>query len=300
MHRVPPSNRPPSNRPPPPAANARAPRKPKHVEEKARINKKGISEEETVGEVAGAEPRDVHEQEETAHQHAEVMGWTTESHGEAVDRKEEAEERLEEAQRDQQDEKEQDAQDPRQQATRPERLTQKQQPLGTPSKKDEFLKAQAEARAQAGTPQPKIKHSDVGSQRLGAQTVSAAKTTDAVREAAERQARSGKPPDAFTLLNQAQPHGVFFKEDYEREGHSEEQEDPELRAAVEECIRLMFGVRGIVRVGSGRNQADEPVVVIVVGQGFGETSMRAVPEKVHRFSTLLALPFDVLPLKKER
>ena len=42
------------------------------------------------------------------------------------------------------------------------------------------------------------------------------------------------------------------------------------------------------------------MIIIVVGQGFGEGSLRAIPEKVQKFTTLLALPFDVLPLKKER
>lgn len=109
---------------------------------------------------------------------------------------------------------------------------------------------------------------------------------------------SNRPPDAFQLLHQAQEKGVYFKED--GLGGGQEREDPELAAAVEEAIRLLFGVRGILRVGPGKNMEDEPVVVVVATQGFGEAALKQVPPAVHRFPTLLAIPFDLLPLKKER
>ncbi|MHB8876273.1 MAG: hypothetical protein ACYC8T_21485 [Myxococcaceae bacterium] len=112
--------------------------------------------------------------------------------------------------------------------------------------------------------------------------------------------RPGKPPDAMTLLHSAKDAGVYFKEDSHHEGHSEEQDDPELAAAVEEAIRLLFGVRGIHRVGPGKNEAGEPVVLVVANRGFGETSMKSVPPRVHRFPTLLALPYELLPLRRER
>src|SRR5438105_3945074 len=101
----------------------------------------------------------------------------------------------------------------------------------------------------------------------------------------------------WTPDNSAEAEENKREADEEREGTTEGQEDPELAAAVEECIAKMFGVKGILRIGPGRNQADEPVVVIIVAQGFGEASMRVVPEKAGKFPTLLALPFDVLPLK---
>ncbi len=112
--------------------------------------------------------------------------------------------------------------------------------------------------------------------------------------------RPGKAPDAMSLLNAAQQAGVFFEEDSRRDGHSEEKDDPELGAAVEEAIRLLFGVAGVHRVGPGRNETGEPVVVVVAGRGFGEASLKRVPERVHRFATLLALPYELLPLRRER
>jgi len=113
-------------------------------------------------------------------------------------------------------------------------------------------------------------------------------------------ARAERPPDAFTLLKQAKEKGVLFQEDSQREGHSEDQEDPALAEAVEEAIRLLFGVRGVLRIGPGRNEADEPVVVVVAAQGFSEASFARVPPEVHGFATLVAIPFDLLPLRKER
>ncbi|MBI3182575.1 MAG: hypothetical protein HYZ28_10605 [Myxococcales bacterium] len=112
--------------------------------------------------------------------------------------------------------------------------------------------------------------------------------------------RPDRPMDAMALLHAAQDPGILFREDAHREGHSEEQEDPELAAAVEECIRLLFTVRGILRVGPGQNDRNEPVIVIVLTRGFGEAQLRAVPPKVHRFPTLLAIPYDLLPLRRER
>lgn len=110
--------------------------------------------------------------------------------------------------------------------------------------------------------------------------------------------KPAKPPDAFQVLHAAQDPGVYFKED----GHhgAAEQADPELEAAIEEAIRLLFGVRGILRVTGGFNQEKQPAIIVVATQGFGEASMKLVPPKVHKFETILALPYDMLPLKRER
>ncbi len=276
-------------------------RRPRHVEHKHEVKHEEKLEERAteVGEVSGAHHMKL-AHEEAAQEHAEAMGWTHDTHHEAHERKADKEEAFAEAQRNDED-KQRQVKQPQKTTTEAKKSGENKPGLHQPAKKDEF---QSKPNLSQSGLQSKLKPPPLdalGTQRIGAtEAVAAAKTTDAVREAAERALKSGKPPDAMTLLNQAQPHGVFFKEDYEREGHSEDKEDPELAAAVEECIRLMFGVRGILRIGAGRNQADEPVIIIVVGQGFGEASMRVVPEKVHKFPTLLALPYDVLPLKKER
>jgi hypothetical protein len=113
-------------------------------------------------------------------------------------------------------------------------------------------------------------------------------------------ARPERPPDAFALLKEAKEQGVLFVEDALGEGHVEDQEDPELAAAVEECIRLCFGLRGILRIGPGRNDRGEAIVVVAASHGFTDAALAKVPQKVHRFETLLAIPFDLLPLKRER
>lgn len=111
--------------------------------------------------------------------------------------------------------------------------------------------------------------------------------------------RPERPPDAMALLHAAQEPGVFFKENSGGEGQSGP-EDAELAAAVEEAVRLLSGVAGIDRIGPGRNEQDEPVVVIAAARGFGEASFRAVPSSVHRFPTLVAVPYDLLPLRRAR
>lgn len=113
-------------------------------------------------------------------------------------------------------------------------------------------------------------------------------------------ASNERPPDAFALLKEARDKGVLFVEDALAEGHSEEQEDPELAAAVEECIRICFGARGILRIGPGKNDRAEPIIVVVTTHGFSEASLAQVPQKVHRFPTLMAIPFELLPLRRDR
>lgn len=136
---------------------------------------------------------------------------------------------------------------------------------------------------------------------VGARPVNTAAPVNAVQnKLAGQLARTDRPPDAFALLREAKERGVLFKEDWEREGHSEDQDDPELAAAVEEVISRLFGKAGILRVGPGRNEQEEQVVVVVATQGFSEASLSAIPEKAGRFPTMLALSFDLLPLRRER
>lgn len=104
--------------------------------------------------------------------------------------------------------------------------------------------------------------------------------------------------EALLALDRAKDPGFYFVEDRDREGHSEDQEDPALREAVEECIRLLFGVRGIHHIGPGRNDEGAPVIVVAAAEGFTAESMRAVPEQVHGFPTLIALPFELVPLRR--
>ena len=106
----------------------------------------------------------------------------------------------------------------------------------------------------------------------------------------------------YEMLENAREPGVLYQEDDEdRRSRGEavaEPENPELVEAVEECIQRLFGVRGIHHIGPGKNEHGEAVIVIAASAGFGEDSMRRVPAEVRGFKTLVALPFDVLPLKR--
>jgi hypothetical protein len=216
---------------------------------------------------------------------AEALGWTPESETEAAERKAEKDDAHAEQEREQQG-----AQKANKVVGTQEAMVPANKAESSHQKKDGF-----QALNQKG------KGADLGAkQNVGTPTTTAVKTTEAVREAQERVLKSGKPMNAFELLNTAQPQGVLFKEESGREGYDESKEDPELRAAVEEMIQKLFGVKGILRVGAGRNMEDEAVVVVAVGTGFGEASLNAVPERIRKFPTLLALPYDILPLKKAR
>ena len=122
----------------------------------------------------------------------------------------------------------------------------------------------------------------------------------AVGQLTGQSASNERPPDAFSLLKEAREKGVLFVEDALAEGHSEEKDDPEHAAAVEACITQCFGIRGILRIGPGHNDKNEKIIVVATTHGFTAESFSKVPEKVHRFATLIAIPFDLLPLKRDR
>lgn len=111
-----------------------------------------------------------------------------------------------------------------------------------------------------------------------------------------------RPPDAYAALKDAKEAGVLFREDDRsvgRDGGEEEEEDPALAEAVEECIRRCFGVKGILRINPGRNEKNEKLIVVVATHGFSQASMAKIPPEVHGFPTTTALPFDLLPLKRD-
>jgi len=103
---------------------------------------------------------------------------------------------------------------------------------------------------------------------------------------------------ALAALHDAKEPGVYFRDHSQRGAGDDSSEDPELAAAVEEAIRLLFGVRGIHHIAPGENQAHEPVVLIQADRGFTEAALQQVPEKVHRFPTLVVVPYELLPLRK--
>jgi hypothetical protein len=141
-----------------------------------------------------------------------------------------------------------------------------------------------------------------GSKRAAARpdATSGAQRTLAARVLGGSSARPERPPDAFALLKDARAQGILFTEDAPADGRHEEQEDPALAEAVEACRRLCAGVKGVLRIGPGRNEQGEPVVVATAGPGFGEASLARVPAQVLGFATLVAIPFDLLPLRRER
>lgn len=164
----------------------------------------------------------------------------------------------------------------------------KEKPAEPPKAKDDFEQKKADPLTQ------RMAEFDKASAVMSTKALSRA-----LAEGAER--KSDKPPDAMQLLHQAQPPGVYFKEDdWNRAGDGQSGLDPELAAALEEARRLLAEVKGVDRVTTGKNMEEESVIVVVTAKGFTEASLRAVPERVHRFATLLAIPYDILPLRRER
>lgn len=180
---------------------------------------------------------------------------------------------------------------------------QKQGQGAKPEARPALQKPPQEALKKQDATKPAFGQPATGPSRPGLTAVSASRLQAAGQvknKLAGASANPERPPDAFALLKEARERGVLFVEDALQEGHSEDREDPELAAAVEECIRLCFGVRGILRIGPGRNDAQAPIIVVATTHGFTDASLAKVPESVHRFPTLIAIPFDLLPLKRER
>ena len=110
----------------------------------------------------------------------------------------------------------------------------------------------------------------------------------------------GKPRSGvLELLDEAEAPGVFFRE-REGNGQAGDEEDSELDLAVEEAIQLLFGVRGIHHIGPGEDVEGNPVVLISANTGFGQSSLDRIPPTVRGFKTLLALPYELLPLRRDR
>lgn len=188
-------------------------------------------------------------------------------------------------------------QDPKAAQLQKQLQQQQAQQQGGPNKLPAFRMGQGTSTGTTGTHKPvqvppKPNLTGVSASRLQA--------VGSVQNALAGQSASNeRPPDAFALLKEAREKGILFVEDALKEGHSEDQEDPMHRAAVEECIRVCFGLRGILRIGPGHNDKNEKIIVVATTHGFSDASLATVPEKVHGFPTLIAIPFDLLPLKRE-
>jgi len=115
------------------------------------------------------------------------------------------------------------------------------------------------------------------------------------------------PESAMAFLHNAKPAGSFFRELVAEEegrqaspGAGEEPLDEELLAAVLELRERLKPVAGVARVVPGLDEEQRSVVVVAVEKGFTQASLKAVPEKIRQFETVLAIPYELLPLKRER
>ncbi|QRN96833.1 hypothetical protein JRI60_48980 [Archangium violaceum] len=111
--------------------------------------------------------------------------------------------------------------------------------------------------------------------------------------------RSPSPPrvDARLVLGTGKPAGTYLRE-HPPAPQGASAGDSALMGAVAEAHQLLANVKGIERIGTGVNKAGEHVVVIVPKHGFSMESLRAVPEKVQGINTVVAIPFDLLPLRR--
>jgi hypothetical protein len=105
---------------------------------------------------------------------------------------------------------------------------------------------------------------------------------------------------ALDVLNNAQEEGFYFRVREDEAQQQASNDDDELKAAVLEARRLLAGVNGIDEIRAGEDDTGGPVILVVAKRGFTQASFDAVPTKVHRFETLVALPYELLPLRRAR
>lgn len=165
-------------------------------------------------------------------------------------------------------------------------------PRHAPHQEAEALKKQQELRASESR--------FFGAKTAAAQAEALKAASQVQNKLAGESASKERPPDAFVLLKDARDQGSFFVEHQLAESHGGEGIDPELVAAVEECKAQCAELKGIMRIGPGKNDAQESVILIITTQGFSEASLARVPAQVGRFATMLVIPFELLPLKRER
>lgn len=135
---------------------------------------------------------------------------------------------------------------------------------------------------------------------------------DAMKAVAEAQAnaliaKQDRPLDAMSLLHMAQEEGHFLKEGFggggdggSEGGEPQDDEDQALLLAVAEARELLAGTRGIERVSPARDERGGRLIAIVTCRGFGEAALHALPKEVRGFPLVLAIPFDILPLRRDR
>ena len=110
---------------------------------------------------------------------------------------------------------------------------------------------------------------------------------------------------AMHVLNNAQGKGEYFKitdegASFNSQTPEENEQLEELLAAVEEAKQVLADVPGITRIAPGENNLRQPVVLILTARGFGEASLKVIPEVFFQFKTLVAVPWDLLPLRRDR
>ncbi|MDP1825719.1 MAG: hypothetical protein Q8L48_20830 [Archangium sp.] len=283
--RVPPSNKPPQTQP---TERARRSTRPQASDDKPKLIKQEAAEEQALS--------------------PEAALWAGQDMDRSLEiRASDIEQRMAEIAQSEQAEKEEGAEHGAEQRDKAEKNEKKglfkvfswQKP-GQQPKTDAktLLQKQQEAKQEALKKQPAFKPT-VPTNLTGI-SASRLQAVGQVSQLAGKSVGTERPPDAFSLLKEAREKGVLFVEDALAEGHSEDKDDPEHAAAVEECIAQCFGVRGILRIGPGHNDKNEKIIVVATTHGFTDASLQKVPEKVHKFATLIAIPFDLLPLKRER
>ena len=75
-------------------------------------------------------------------------------------------------------------------------------------------------------------------------------------------------------------------------------EEANLTVNVSTLRKLLADVKGVERIALGENEDRARVVVVVAGRGFTQGSLSRIPERVRAFGTLLAVPYDLLPLRR--
>jgi hypothetical protein len=101
--------------------------------------------------------------------------------------------------------------------------------------------------------------------------------------------------DLQTILADAKERGIYY-----RQGEPGTVLPEEVAAAVAEAARTLKALPGVESVSAGQSETGAPLILVMANRGFKASGFEQVPSEVNGVSTLVVVPYELLPLRQDR
>ncbi|HZH04373.1 MAG TPA: hypothetical protein VEY30_11350 [Myxococcaceae bacterium] len=101
---------------------------------------------------------------------------------------------------------------------------------------------------------------------------------------------------ALGALNSAQAPGYYVRE----RAPGTEEVDHELAQAVEQVFAELKDLPALERVLAANDEHDQPIVAVDTKKGLSYSQLLAAPDVAGRFKVVYRVPYEALPLKRDR